>query len=654
SKSGAAVHEEQPFNVLFPTTDSVLNEPNTTTAATEEEEEQSETGIDEQVDDKEAKHKEELMQSLTNAEHQEPFMRSPIRSYTNNATDSLFNDSTQASPLHIQAEEIQSPPLAPTSASSPRRNLVNVYKKPTGRYRRGGNSISSNSTSSSSKTNDKLSKSAPNIQDNSTHDVTDDELGPLGQSLTEIDINDTTSLLTSSENAKSLYEQATTTPSFEINRTNIPTKDQEEHHNQSGSSDQDSQPEEVPQKVKSTLQISVLDPIKVGDLTSAHIVYTISTKVQTPSESDPTVNTTTTHSVTRRYTDFVQLYSVLLTRYPGYIIPAPPVKQSLGRFDDGFVELRRGQLENMLRKISLKAVFVTDDEPENDQSATDDDHDNESIFMKFLKLQKWEEGIVVHVNNHYDSDLNSNGSAGSSEKGFLSSIGGAFASLQSGGKRQFVETDEWFVERKGYFEKMEAQLIQFSKALEMIEQLRGDLKVVLDEFVVVLSTLADLEVSKTISEILLQFIDVEVRIKELLGRLSVQDLLTLGTTLEEYERMLKSVKKVFQQRDKTGVDLGLAEVELTKKKSSLDKASSGTIQLEKVNALKLDVARCQKRFDLAKTRHEDITKVIKNEVKRFERERIHDFRNTVEVYLEGLVEAQKESVELWESFYEKL
>ncbi|KAH3673726.1 hypothetical protein WICPIJ_009688, partial [Wickerhamomyces pijperi] len=55
SKSGAAVHEEQPFNVLFPNTDSVLNEPNTTTAAKEEEEEeQSETGIDEQVDDKEA------------------------------------------------------------------------------------------------------------------------------------------------------------------------------------------------------------------------------------------------------------------------------------------------------------------------------------------------------------------------------------------------------------------------------------------------------------------------------------------------------------------------------------------------------------------------------------------------------------------------
>lgn len=43
-------------------------------------------------------------------------------------------------------------------------------------------------------------------------------------------------------------------------------------------------------------------------------------------------------SVLRRYSDFVWLYDTLCANNPGVIVPPIPEKNSLGRFQDAFVE----------------------------------------------------------------------------------------------------------------------------------------------------------------------------------------------------------------------------------------------------------------------------------------------------------------------------
>lgn len=56
-------------------------------------------------------------------------------------------------------------------------------------------------------------------------------------------------------------------------------------------------------------------------------------------------------TVQRRFSHFVILHTALIRRLPGIALPPLPEKQYAGRFNDEFVEARRGDLERYLNKI---------------------------------------------------------------------------------------------------------------------------------------------------------------------------------------------------------------------------------------------------------------------------------------------------------------
>ena len=62
----------------------------------------------------------------------------------------------------------------------------------------------------------------------------------------------------------------------------------------------------------------------------------------------------------RRYSDFLWLYKVLNSNNPGVVIPPPPEKQAVGRFDENFVETRRAALERMLNRICQHPILLQD------------------------------------------------------------------------------------------------------------------------------------------------------------------------------------------------------------------------------------------------------------------------------------------------------
>lgn len=636
-----------------------------------------ETAIDveeatqEQVDDdkeeeakeeeEDSKHKEELLESLTK-DADKAFHSSP--SLSPNKNKSLFNDNNIKSPLSLNEDKESEEEAAMTTGLSSSATLslstlrkpVNVYRK--GRYRRnGGKPVQSDINES-----DILSQSVPNMSTSlsspskSKADVDDDtdELGPLGQSLTEVDINTTTTTTDTSINKKAtatvinadlLYQQATEQPLFQINRTNLQRTTNTNNEEDSllnpppPSSPSSSSPPPPSKPPQYKLQISVLDPIKVGDLTGAHILYTIRTVTDSPHFKANEI------IVSRRYSDFRWLYHRLQYSHQGRIIPPPPEKQAVGRFNDQFIEHRRVSLERMLQKVAQREELAGDldlrcflqserfheEAKERELSIGDDSERAESSGSG--SVQSGGAGASASNNN---------------SGGFLSSFGGAF-SFQV----KYVEQDKWFIDKRQYIDSLESQLLKFSRSLEMIGQIRSDLVVVVDEFANVVMTLADLEVSKSITLLFQNFSNTQLKIKALLTRLTVQDILTLGSTLDEYQRNLTSAKKVFQQREKLGLDLIHVENELNKKKANLEKYNKyNSTQLEKINNLKLEVNKAQRKFDSVKERHETINKVIKEELALFEHEKIQDFRNSVEIYMEGLVEAQKENVELWQSFYD--
>ncbi|KAJ1970724.1 Vacuolar protein sorting-associated protein vps5, partial [Dimargaris cristalligena] len=103
-------------------------------------------------------------------------------------------------------------------------------------------------------------------------------------------------------------------------------------------------------------EITVSDPHKIGDAMSAHVVYKVHTKTSQPGFDSEE------YSVRRRYRDFEWLFNQLASTHPGVVIPPMPEKQSLGRFQDDFVESRRFALEKYLRKISVHSLLQADDD----------------------------------------------------------------------------------------------------------------------------------------------------------------------------------------------------------------------------------------------------------------------------------------------------
>ena len=64
-------------------------------------------------------------------------------------------------------------------------------------------------------------------------------------------------------------------------------------------------------------------------------------------------------SVHRRYSDFVWMQDVLKSMHPLNIIPPLPPKQTLGRFDEDFIEDRRRGLEKFLSRVSNLALLIS-------------------------------------------------------------------------------------------------------------------------------------------------------------------------------------------------------------------------------------------------------------------------------------------------------
>jgi sorting nexin-1/2 len=159
----------------------------------------------------------------------------------------------------------------------------------------------------------------------------------------------------------------------------------------------------VEQAAKPSFTISVGDPHKVGDLTSSHTEYSVTTKTTSKGYRNPEF------TVSRRYRDFLWLYTQLHNNNPGVIIPPPPEKQAVGRFEVDFVESRRAALERMLSKAATHPVLQ---------------HDGD------LKLFLESDAFTVDIKNKERKDVG------------LSENKGMFGSMLSGSSGKFVEHDD--------------------------------------------------------------------------------------------------------------------------------------------------------------------------------------------------------------------
>ncbi|KAA8900486.1 Vps5 C terminal like-domain-containing protein [Sphaerosporella brunnea] len=362
---------------------------------------------------------------------------------------------------------------------------------------------------------------------------------------------------------------------------------------------------------KPLFEIVVGDPHKVGDLTSAHTVYNVRTKTTSKQYRVPEF------SVARRYSDFLWLYKALNNNNPGVVVPPPPEKQAVGRFDENFVESRRAALERMLNKICQHPILLQDQD---------------------LKLFLESESLNVDIKHREKQSP-----LPTESKGFLG-FGGGMSS-------KFIETDDWFHDRRQYLDALESQLKNLLKAIDGVVKQRKDLAEAANDFSSSLHALSTVELSKSLSAPLEQLSELQIRIKELHERQAAQDVLTIGITVDEYIRIIGSIKLAFQQRQKAYHSCHAAESELVKRRTMFEKLQrQGKTQQDRLTQLSAEVADSERKLHQARVLFEDMGRLMRAELDRFEREKVEDFKSGVETFLESSVEAQKELIELWESY----
>jgi len=223
--------------------------------------------------------------------------------------------------------------------------------------------------------------------------------------------------------------------------------------------------------------------------------------------------------------------------------------------------------------------------------------------------------------------------------------------LGFGGGSKFIEQDDWFHDRRQYLDALEVQLRNLLKAVDGVVRQRKDLAEAANDFSSSLHALSTVELSKSLSSPLDGLSELQIRIKELHERQAQQDVLTLGITVDEYIRIIGSIKLAFQQRQKAYHSCHAAENELVKRRTTLEKLQrQGKTQQDRLTQLIAEVADSERRVHQARVLFEDMGRLMRAELDRFEREKVEDFKSGVETFLESAVEAQKELIELWESY----
>ncbi|KAG0343160.1 Vacuolar protein sorting-associated protein 5 [Podila humilis] len=364
-------------------------------------------------------------------------------------------------------------------------------------------------------------------------------------------------------------------------------------------------------------EITVGEPQKVGDAINAYIVYKVHIK------TNSTAFKSNDFTVQRRYRDFLWLYNQLTAHNPGVIVPPVSEKHALGRFQDEFVESRRIALERCLRKMTAHPMLYGDPD---------------------LKLFLESDSLVAEIKEKRQE----------SSKGFMTKFGETLSSATTFTKVH--ETDEWFESRRTQLDVLDSQLKSLLKAIEAIIKQRKDLGLASAEFGESIVSLAGTELNKSLANSLLVLGNLKIRIKDFHDKQAHMDVLTLEHTVDEYIRTIGSIKIAFMARAKFNQNLVQAQNDLSKRKANFDKMNqpSRKTKPEKIQQLQQEITESEQRVDGCKREFDEISSLIRQEFDRFDREKVEDFKHSVEAFLASMVKHQREIVGLWENYFKAL
>lgn len=394
-------------------------------------------------------------------------------------------------------------------------------------------------------------------------------------------------------------------------------------------------------------RISVSDPTKVSGITFVHIEYLITI--------EPNDIIKEYSKVYRRYSDIRWLYRQLQSDHWGKIIPPPPEKKVMGRFQSDFIEDRRLQIEIMLNEIARDRILQRDEtfisflsnqnfleykreiERRTGSAASSDSKDLSEIHISEIKLLGKEDAEIVTNSGGIDLEYRR-----------------LFWGLSFSPSLHYKETDEFFVKVEHKIELLEEHLKNLSKAITSISDEKNELINLINEFVEVLEFLPSTGIKSESNGLLNGFAETHKMINSIIDISRNEESIIFGITLDVYIRTISSIRAVLNQRAKLGYYLMIEKRKLHKLKEQsrrFDQNIHLSSNEKKIKSMKESYQVLEERCQKIGKSWVNIGNVIKLEMNKFEDKNIDDLTCNISIFLESAIQNQKKILFLWKQFY---
>ncbi|XP_043916694.1 sorting nexin-2 isoform X2 [Protopterus annectens] len=370
------------------------------------------------------------------------------------------------------------------------------------------------------------------------------------------------------------------------------------------------------------ISVSVSDPEKVGDGMNAYLAYRVTTKTSLA------MFNSSEFSVKRRFSDFLGLHGKLASKYMhiGYIVPPAPEKSIVGmtkvkvsKEDPSsaeFVEKRRAALERYLQRTVKHPTLLQDPD-----------------LRQFLESSELPRAVSTQA---------------LSGAGILRMVNKA-ADAVNKMTIKMNESDAWFEEKQQQFENLDQQLRKLHASVEALVCHRKELSANTSAFAKSAAMLGNSEDHTALSRALSQLAEVEEKIDQLHQEQAYADFYLFSELLGDYIRLITAVKGVFDQRMKCWQKWQDAQATLLKKREAEAKLQYGG-KPDKLQQAKEEIREWESKVQQGEREFEQISKTIRKEVGRFEKDRVKDFKAVIIKYLESLVHTQQQLIKYWEAF----
>ncbi|WAQ82393.1 hypothetical protein PtA15_2A710 [Puccinia triticina] len=334
-----------------------------------------------------------------------------------------------------------------------------------------------------------------------------------------------------------------------------------------------------------------------------------------PNSSGPLKASST---VLRRFRDFVWLFDALVSNNPGIIVPPIPDKNLRHRFQEGFIAARRVALEFFLQKTVNHPMLTSDPD-----------------LKLFLESDAF--GLEIKHRKHDSTH----------QTGWLANIAGP----------RFVETDEFFENRKIALDTLEGQLKVLQASLTAASKARRVMAQSLSELAEGLQVLSTSDLSKPVRNTIDRLAGLHRQAHQWALDQATNELESLITTVEAYARLTNSVRLTFGGRVKSWDKLQYAINHLKKIQANHEKIKRSCSPNDQSTALMYSLAEleeAERRAHDARNEFADVSKLIKAEFQRFDQEKVEDFKLSICTFVDGLTDRQRQIVKVWQEYYQVL